>query len=218
MLSFLGEAEAHGAMIAYGTQVSRMRVEPNGIALHLNGETEPSLKARLVVNAAGLDAAPLTHKVEGLDPAFARPSFYAKGSYFTLSGRSPFSRLVYPVPEPGGLGVHLTLDLGGQARFGPDVEWVASPNFDVEPSRADNFYAVIRKYWPALPGGALTPAYAGVRPKLSPNTVNDFLIEGPVTHGARGLINLLGIESPGLTSSLAIADQVAALATESLEA
>jgi L-2-hydroxyglutarate oxidase LhgO len=218
MLSFLGEAEAHGTMIAYGTQVTRMGATQDGITLNMNGETEPSLKAQLVVNAAGLDAAPLTHKIDGLNPAFARPSFYAKGTYFTLSGRSPFSRLVYPVPEPGGLGVHVTLDLGGQVRFGPDVEWVASPDFAVEPSRANKFYKAVRKYWPSLPDGALVPAYAGVRPKLSAAAATDFLIEGPATHGTRGLINLLGIESPGLTSSLAIADQVAAIATESLDA
>ncbi|MGE0742487.1 MAG: NAD(P)/FAD-dependent oxidoreductase [Hyphomonadaceae bacterium] len=220
MLSLLGDAEAHGAVIAYGASVASMRVESNGVAIWLEGDGEPSLKARLVVNAAGLDAAPLTHRVEGLDPAHAHPSYYAKGSYFTLAGRAPFSRLVYPAPEPGGLGVHLTLDLGGQARFGPDVEWIETPHYDVDPRRAEKFYAAVRAYWPGLHDGALTPAYSGIRPKLSGpgEPARDFVIEGPSTHGARGLINLLGIESPGLTSSLAIADYVATLGAESLDA
>ena len=174
----------------------------------------------LAVNAAGLDAAPLTHRTDGLNPAFAYPSFYAKGSYFTLAGRSPFSRLVYPAPEPGGLGVHLTLDMAGQARFGPDVEWIDAPHYDVNPRRADKFYAAVRAYWPGLRDDALTAAYSGIRPKLRPQgePPSDFVIQGPRVHGARGLINLLGIESPGLTSSLAIADYVAQLAAESLDA
>jgi L-2-hydroxyglutarate oxidase LhgO len=215
MLSLLGDAQASGAVIAYGSPVSGMRVESDGIVVRINDED--TLKARIVVNAGGLDAAPLTHRIEGFNQAFARRSYYAKGNYFTLAGRTPFSRLVYPAPEPGGLGVHLTLDLAGQARFGPDVEWIDAPNYDVNPSRADKFYAVIRTYWPGLRDGALTPAYAGVRPKLTPAgaPAADFQIEGPREHGARGLINLLGIESPGLTSSLAIADHVAAMASNS---
>jgi L-2-hydroxyglutarate oxidase LhgO len=206
-------------MVAYGAAVARLRIEADGVAIWMEGDTAPALKARLVVNAAGLDAAPLTHRVEGLDPAFARPSFYAKGNYFSLSGRSPFSRLVYPAPEPGGLGIHLTLDLGGQVRFGPDVEWIEAPDFDVAPARGERFYTAIRSYWPNLPDGALLPAYAGVRPKLAGpgKPASDFLIEGPETHGGHGLINLLGIESPGLTSSLAIADHVKALAAAALD-
>lgn len=217
MLSLLGDAQANGAMIAYGSPVSSMRIEDDGIVIRI-GE-EDTLKARVVVNAGGLDAAPLTHRIEGFNPAFARPSYYAKGNYFTLTGRSPFARLVYPAPEPGGLGVHLTLDLAGQARFGPDVEWIDQPNYNVGPARADKFYAVIRTYWPGLRDGALAPAYAGVRPKLTPPgaPAADFQIEGPREHGARGLINLLGIESPGLTSSLAIAEHVAAMAAESVD-
>jgi L-2-hydroxyglutarate oxidase LhgO len=220
MLGLLGDAEAHGAMIAYGAAVAAMRIGADGVAILMEGDDAPALKARIVVNAAGLDAAPLTHKVDGLDPAFARAIFYAKGSYFTLSGRSPFSRLVYPAPEPGGLGVHLTLDLAGQARFGPDVEWVDAPRYDVDAKRAEQFYPAVRAYWPGLPDGALTPAYSGIRPKLAGprEPASDFLMEGPATHGARGLINLLGIESPGLTSSLAIADHVARLAAEQLDA
>ena len=141
---------------------------------------------------------------------------YAKGNYFTLEGRAPFSRLVYPVPEPGGLGVHLTLDLAGRARFGPDVEWIDRPEYSVNPRRADAFYARIRRYWPALPDGALSPAYSGVRPKIEgPNGLAaDFCIDGPAVHGVPGIVNLMGIESPGLTASLALGDHVAAIVTQ----
>ncbi len=220
MLNLLGDTEAHGGAIAFQTNVASMRVGVDGVVITLEDEQAPSLRARLVVNAAGLDAAPLTHKIEGLRPEYARSSYYAKGSYFTLTGRAPFSRLVYPAPEPGGLGVHLTLDLAGQARFGPDVEWISTPNYEVDPKRADKFYAAVRSYWPGLRDGALTPAYSGIRPKLRGpgEPASDFVIEGPATHGAAGLINLLGIESPGLTASLAIADYVAALAAESFDA
>lgn len=216
MLSFLGEAQAQGAAIAYNTNVSGLRVGDDGVAVSIDGEA--SLKARLVVNAAGLGAAPLTRRTEGLAPAFQRESYYAKGNYFSLSGRTPFSRLIYPAPEPGGLGVHITLDLAGQARFGPDVEWIETPNYDVNPERARKFYAAVRAYWPDLADGALQPAYAGIRPKLAgPGApASDFLIEGPAAHGSPGLINLLGIESPGLTSSLAIGEHVAALAEAAL--
>lgn len=220
MLSLLGDAEAHGASIAFLTSVRALRAGASGVEITLGDEAAPSLRARLVVNAAGLDAPSLTQHTEGLDPAFARRAFYAKGSYFTLAGRAPFSRLVYPAPEPGGLGVHLTLDLAGQARFGPDVEWIEAPNYDVDPKRAEKFYAAVRAYWPGLRDGALTPAYSGIRPKLAGpgQPANDFVIEGPAAHGARGVINLLGIESPGLTSSLAIADYVADMAAECLHA
>jgi L-2-hydroxyglutarate oxidase LhgO len=220
MLSLLGDAEAHGVVIAYLTNVASLRINANGVAITLAGENAPSLRARLVVNAAGLEAAPLTHTIEGLNPTFRHPSFYAKGGYYTLAGRAPFSRLIYPAPEPGGLGVHLSLDLAGQARFGPDVEWIETPTYNVDPRRAEKFYAAVRAYWPALRDGALAPAYSGVRPKLAGpgKTSSDFVIEGPTTHGARGLINVLGIESPGLTSSLAIADHVAGLGAECLDA
>jgi L-2-hydroxyglutarate oxidase LhgO len=143
-------------------------------------------------------------------------AYYAKGNYFTLAGRSPFSRLIYPVPHPGGLGTHLTLDLAGQARFGPDVEWVDRIDYSVDPARAALFYAAIRRYWPGLPDDALHPAYSGIRPKIVPPeiAVQDFLVQGPADHGVPGLVNLFGIESPGLTASLALADHVAALAGE----
>ncbi|NWG53166.1 MAG: NAD(P)/FAD-dependent oxidoreductase [Hydrogenophilaceae bacterium] len=220
MLHLLGDAQAHGAMVAFCTAAESMRVEPGAVAITISGDDTPMLRARVVINAAGIDAAALTHRIDGLDPAYARNSCYAKGSYFSLSGRAPFTRLIYPAPEPGGLGVHLTLDLAGQARFGPDVEWVDAPSYHVDPKRAETFYAAIRAYWPDLRDGALAPAYAGVRAKLHgqdrPN--GDFAIEGPDAHGAAGVINLLGIESPGLTSSLAIADHVAEMARECLDA
>ncbi|MDP3413074.1 MAG: FAD-dependent oxidoreductase, partial [Polaromonas sp.] len=168
----------------------------------------------------GLQAPALAARFAGLAPACVPRAYYAKGNYFTLSGRSPFSRLIYPVPEPAshlaGLGVHLTIDLGGQAKFGPDVEWVESPeDLLVDAARGDAFYAEVRKYWPGLADGALAPGYAGIRPKIQPPgaPASDFLIQGPQVHGVRGMVNLFGIESPGLTSSLAIARHVAGLLT-----
>ena len=142
--------------------------------------------------------------------------YYAKGNYFTLSGRSPFSRLIYPVPVPGGLGTHLTLDLGGSARFGPDVEWIEAIDYDVDPRRADLFYKAIRRYWPDLQDGQLLPGYAGIRPKIVPPSVanQDFVIQDQRAHGVPGLVNLFGIESPGLTASLALAEQVLSVTTD----
>jgi len=215
MLSYLGEAEEAGAMLALSAPVERGRLEADGVVLEVGGAAPMTLAARLVVNAAGLQAVALARRIDGLEPATVPPAFFAKGNYFALAGRAPFSRLVYPMPEPGGLGVHLTIDLGGQARFGPDVEWVPAPtDYAVDPARCARFYGEIRRYWPALPDGALQPAYAGIRPKLvGPGApAADFLIQGPAEHGAAGLINLFGIESPGLTASLALADEVARLA------
>ena len=167
--------------------------------------------AARVVNAAGLGAQALARSIAGMPPAKIPPLHLAKGNYFSLSGRSPFSRLIYPMPTPGGLGVHLTLDLAGQAKFGPDVEWVDAINYDVDPARAASFYAAIRAYWPDLPEGALHSGYAGVRPKIERpgGSTTDFLLQTEQDHGLAGLINLFGIESPGLTASLAIADWVA---------
>ena len=149
-------------------------------------------------------------RMKEMGPELVPPLHYAKGNYFTLAGRSPFSRLIYPVPVPGGLGVHITVDLGGQAKFGPDVEWIDGIDYNVDPHRADKFYAAVRKYWPALKDGALQPGYAGIRPKIVPQgaPAQDFVIQGPAEHGVAGLINLFGIESPGLTASLALADAV----------
>lgn len=212
MLSLQGDLENAGGMVAFNSPLGSASVTPQGLALQARDGTH--LLARTVVNAAGLHAPTLARRFEGLDRQHVPEAYYAKGNYFTLSGRSPFSRLIYPVPEPGGLGVHLTIDLGKQAKFGPDVQWVTSPDdLVVDPARGDAFYAEVRKYWPDLPDGALLPGYAGIRPKISGpgEAARDFLIEGPATHGVPGLVNLFGIESPGLTSSLAIAAHVRGL-------
>ena len=209
MLSLLGDLENAGGMLALKSPIAR--AECGRDAIVLVAEDGTALRCNTVVNAAGLLAPELARRFEGLPPAAVPTAYFAKGSYFTLSGRAPFSRLVYPVPEPGGLGVHLTIDLGGQAKFGPDVEWVQSADdLVVDPARGNGFYAEVRKYWPALPDGALIPGYAGMRPKISglDEPARDFMIDGPESHGVRGLVNLFGIESPGLTSSLAIGRHV----------
>jgi L-2-hydroxyglutarate oxidase LhgO len=205
MVALLGEAEAAGARLVCDSRVTAARVDAEAVIVTAASSNE-EIRTGLLVNAAGLGAIALAARIEGLPMAQVPQLTLAKGSYFGLAGRSPFDRLVYPIPIPGGLGVHLTLDMAGRARFGPDVEWVDAVDYDVDPRRAAGFYPVIREYWPALPDGALLPAYAGVRPKIS---TADFRIEraGPV-------INLFGIESPGLTASLAIADEVLRIAEE----
>jgi L-2-hydroxyglutarate oxidase LhgO len=217
MLSLLGEAERHGATLVCDSSVTAARIEDDGVAITVNGG-KSKLKANLLINSAGHGAPELAHRIDGFPARHIPRSYLAKGSYFALAGRSPFTRLVYPVPQPGGLGVHLTLDMAGRARFGPDVQWIETLDYAVDPTRGERFYGEVRKYWPALPDGALEPAYAGVRPKLSaPGEPNaDFVIEGAAAHGIRPVINLFGIESPGLTASLAIADEVAALARDAL--
>ncbi len=212
MLSLLGDLENAGGMLALKSPMARGECVDGVIVL--TAEDGTVLRCRSVVNAAGLGAPALARRFEGLPSSSVPKEYFAKGNYFTLSGRAPFSRLIYPVPEPGGLGVHLTIDLGGQAKFGPDVQWVSSPDeLVVHPSRGEGFYAEVRKYWPALPDGALIPGYAGMRPKISGpgEPAADFMIEGPASHGVPGLVNLFGIESPGLTSSLAIGSHVADL-------
>jgi L-2-hydroxyglutarate oxidase LhgO len=212
MLSLQGDLENAGGMLALKSPVAKAVCGPAGI--DLIGEDGSTLRCTSVVNAAGLNAPLLARRFEGLSPSAIPAAHYAKGSYFTLAGRAPFQRLIYPVPEAAGLGVHLTLDLGGQAKFGPDVQWVDSPSdLVVDPARGDAFYAEVRRYWPGLPDGALIPGYAGIRPKISGpgEPARDFVIEGPETHGVPGLVNLFGIESPGLTSSLAIGRHVAEL-------
>jgi L-2-hydroxyglutarate oxidase LhgO len=218
MLAFQGEAEDQGAMLAFCAEVARGKVAEDGIELEVGGEQPMALKARIVVNSAGLHAPDLAARFEGLRRDLLPSAYYCKGNYFTLSGARPFSRLVYPVPEHAGLGVHVTLDLGGQVRFGPDVEWVDRIDYDVDPRRADVFYAAIRTYWPGLKDGALEPGYAGMRPKLAPkgSVSDDFVIQGPREHGVPGLVNLFGIESPGLTSSLALAEDVERALQQSL--
>lgn len=219
MLALQGDAEANGAQLAFRTKAVSGRSTGEGVELVTIGEdgAELALRARLLVNAAGHGAQQLARTIVGYPDGRIPRQFYARGCYFSLAGRSPFGRLVYPVPVEGGLGVHLTLDMGGAARFGPDVEWVDTLDYTVDPRRADAFYGEIRRYWPALPDGALLPAYAGVRPKLSGpgEPAADFKIEGPQTHGVAGLINLFGIESPGLTACLAIAEHVRAMASGS---
>ena len=215
MLALLGDLEHAGGVLALNSPLALAEYARGAIELVAVDGTR--LSARAVVNAAGLQAPALARCFAGLDPRHIPPAFFAKGNYFTLAGRAPFSHLIYPVPEAAGLGVHLTLDLGGQARFGPDVEWVDSPgDTTVHAARGEAFYAEVRKYWPDLADGALVPAYAGIRPKISgPNdAARDFCIQGPKVHGVPGLVNLFGIESPGLTSSLAIGELVAELLLE----
>jgi L-2-hydroxyglutarate oxidase LhgO len=208
MLAYLGDAEDRGAMLALKSAFDSAALEKDGFVVRAAG-ADP-VKARVLVNSAGLRAPSVARRIEGLDARLVPRELYAKGNYYTLTRRSPFSRLVYPVPEPGGLGVHVTLDLAGQARFGPDVEWTGRIDYAVDPKRAERFYAAIRRYWPGLPDGALAPGYAGIRPKTAGpgEPASDFAVQGPRAHGVPGLVNLFGIESPGLTASLALAAMV----------
>ncbi len=227
MTSLLVDAQAAGALLAVTSGVAgaarhgdawcvRTRVGDDG--------DEFELEARWVINAAGLDAQAVAASIDGFPTASIPQRHLAKGHYFSLTGRSPFSRLIYPMPVDGGLGVHLTLDLGGQAKFGPDVEWLSDEvagasvpgralDYRVDASRAAGFATEIRRYWPGLPDGALAPAYSGIRPKLSGPGASwaDFRIDGPAQHGCAGVVQLFGIESPGLTSAMAIAEEVAAI-------
>jgi L-2-hydroxyglutarate oxidase LhgO len=213
MLSYQAELEAAGGMVVLRAPVLAGRTDGHGFALDIGGAEPMALECRLLVNSAGVHAPGLARRIAGIPPASIPRDYFCRGVYFTLSGRSPFRRLIYPVPEPGGLGVHLTLDLAGQARFGPDVEWIDRVDYTVDPRRGERFYAAIRSYWPGLRDGALQPGYAGIRAKISgpSDPAADFLVQGPADHGVPGLVNLYGIESPGLTASLAIADHVAAL-------
>ncbi|MCQ0092226.1 NAD(P)/FAD-dependent oxidoreductase [Roseovarius sp. M141] len=214
MLALLGDAEAKGAMLSLNTQVLSIRATGKGFEIvtkdRQSGEVF-ELKAGQLVNAAGLWASEVASRIDGLDPRHIPETHFARGSYFTLSGRPRFSHLVYPVPEPGGLGVHLTLDLAGSMRFGPDVEWIDRPVYAVNASNRAVFAQKIKAYWPGLPADDLHPSYCGIRPKLSgPGApARDFRIDTAARHCIPGLVNLFGIESPGLTSSLAIADWVA---------
>ncbi|MDO5102506.1 MAG: NAD(P)/FAD-dependent oxidoreductase [Lautropia sp.] len=257
MLSLLGDAERHGAMLALASPVLGGQATDDGIILHISdheaqllaprtsplpgtGRSNPegnhapasllphdtptqrqghppptstTLKARWVINAAGLDAPLLGRQIRSAATAQAPQPHYARGIYFSHTGKTPFSRLIYPIPEAGGLGVHLTLDLGGQAKFGPDVEWIDHPDYTVNPARKERFVQAIQRWWPQLDPNRLQPGYAGIRPKIvGPGQPDaDFRIDGPTAHGVPGLIHLYGIESPGLTASLAIAEHVASL-------
>ncbi|MGE0725001.1 MAG: NAD(P)/FAD-dependent oxidoreductase, partial [Alphaproteobacteria bacterium] len=217
MLALEGDAEAAGTMIAFHTPVVSGRVEPDGIVIETGGTEPMTVRCRSVVNSGGLHAPSVARSIVGVPRQTVPPQLYAKGNYFSLIGRQPFSRLIYPMPDRHGLGVHVTIDLGRQARFGPDVEWVDEIDYDVDPRRCEKFYAAVRTYWPDLPDDALAPAYSGIRPKISgpDQPAADYRIDGPAVHGVPGLINLYGIESPGLTAALAIADRVAGLLASS---
>lgn len=210
MLAYLGDAQDKGAMLAVSSPVNGGETTDAGIVLDVGSAEPMQLRARYVVNTAGLGANRLAGAIKGMPAALVPPLYMAKGSYYTLSGRSPFNSLIYPAPNETSLGVHVTIDLGGQCRFGPDSEWVEAIDYDVDPSRANVFYEAVRRYWPDLEDGALLPGYSGIRPKIqAPGTpAVDFMIQGPADHGVPGLVNLIGIESPGLTSSLALADEV----------
>ncbi len=206
MLALQGDAEAAGAMFAFRTEVTGGRARGDGVEVF----ADITLRAATVVNAAGLQAPAIARRIEGMPNPRVPTPYLAKGNYFSLAGRAPFSRLIYPVPVPGGLGTHLTLDMGHQARFGPDVEWVEREDYDVDPARGEGFYASIRRWWPGLPDGSLSPAYSGIRPKIAPQGAagQDFRVQTARDHGVAGLINLFGIESPGLTAAIALADLV----------
>jgi L-2-hydroxyglutarate oxidase LhgO len=214
MLALQGDAENHGATLAFLSPVVAGEVRERDILLHVGGAEGMSLACSTLVNCAGLFAQNVAHSIAGVPPASIPPQYFAKAHYYTLSGRSPFHRLVYPVATHAFLGVHVTLDLGGQARFGPDVAWVDRVDYSFDEAREPLFYAAIRRYYPELKDGALQPGYTGIRPKTSgpDEPAADFSIQGPAKHGVRGLVNLYGIESPGLTAALAIGAHVARLA------
>ncbi|KRB00978.1 FAD-dependent oxidoreductase [Pseudomonas sp. Root68] len=210
MLALQGDAQRLGATLALHTPLLSARCIERGLELHMGGNQPMTLCCRELINCAGLSAPEVASSIVGLPGQFIPRAYLCKGSYFSFSGRAPFLHLVYPAPESAGLGVHMTLDLGGQARFGPDVEWVEHIDYRVEPHRAEGFYQAIRRYWPGLPDNSLQPAYSGIRPKISGPTepAADFLISARAEHGVPGLVNLFGIESPGLTSCLALAEHV----------
>ncbi len=213
MLALLGDAEAAGMTLALRAPVEGGEVTAPGVLLHVGGAEPMDIACDWFINAAGGSAPSLARRIRGIPAAAVPDPHLCKGSYYTLAGRAPFAHLIYPVPKGAGLGVHLTLDLGGQARFGPDVEWIDHESYHVDIARAAGFYAAIRHYWPGLPDSALQPGYAGIRPKIvgPGQPAADFVIAGPASHGIAGLVNLFGIESPGLTAALAIADYVATI-------
>jgi L-2-hydroxyglutarate oxidase LhgO len=213
MLALQGDLEAHGGAIAFETPVERLTPALHGWRVQFGGREPGHLDMDAVVNCAGLSAQKAARAIDGYPETRIPKQVLAKGNYFAYAGRPVFSRLIYPTPVDGGLGVHVTLDLAGRMRFGPDVEWIDREIYDVDPARAASFYARIRTYWPGLPDGTLVPDYAGIRPKLTGpgEPAADFMIEGPAEHGMTGLVNLFGIESPGLTSALPLADEVVAL-------
>ena len=213
MLALLGDAQEARAMLALNAPVMGGEISSTAIAIEVGGAAPMRVACRRVVNSAGLHAQTVARTIAGQPADRIPPQYLCKGNYFTLAGRGPFTHLIYPVPGHASLGLHYTLDLAGQARFGPDVEWVEREDYDVDAGRAGQFYQAIREYWPGLADGSLQPAYSGIRPKIHAQgePVPDFRIDGPAEHGVPGLVNLFGIESPGLTSSLAIAERVTEL-------
>jgi L-2-hydroxyglutarate oxidase LhgO len=213
MLAYQGDAENAGAQCVFHTPLLSGEVRSEGgFNLQFGGADAMQLSCNVLINASGLHAPTLARKIRGIPEASIPTEYLCKGSYFTLQGRAPFTRLIYPTPHHAGLGVHLTLDLGGQAKFGPDTEWIDRVDYDIDASRCDGFYEAVRTYWPGMPDASLAPGYTGIRPKVSGphEPAADFMIVGPATHGVPGLVNLFGIESPGLTSSLAIAQETLA--------
>jgi L-2-hydroxyglutarate oxidase LhgO len=210
------DVEDSGGHVGLGTPVLSGVIQDDGIELSLGGEEPARMRFRLVVNSAGLWAQTVARSLQGLPKESIPPQHFAKGHYFVLSGKSPFRRMVYPVPVPGGLGVHVTLDLAGQVKFGPDVSWLEGVDYKFDEGREEAFYASIRRYYPALRDGSLLPGYTGIRPKLSAEgePAADFVVQGPSVHGVPGLVNLYGIESPGLTSALALAEHVVRASAE----
>ena len=213
MLAYLGDAEMHGAALAVASPVTSGAVTGEGLLLQVDAAEPMELLCNTVINSAGFNAQAVARSISGIPPETIPPTFYAIGHYYTLSGKSPFNRLIYPVARQDWLGVHVTIDLGGQVKFGPDFAWIDRIDYRFDESREAAFYAAIRRYYPGLQDGALHPGYTGIRPKIHgpSQPAPDFLIQGPADHGVRGLVNLYGIESPGLTSSLAIADYVVEL-------
>lgn len=212
MLSLLGDAEQSGAQLVLNTPLKKVEIKgPNHFKCYFDDEEQSLISCAYLVNASGLYATELAKNMLGLDKQhIPEAHYYCKGSYFSYSGKSPFQHLIYPMPNSAGLGVHLTLDLGGQVKFGPDVTWLDKESYDVDGELVKNFYKAVRRYWPTLKNDTLHPAYAGIRPKLSgpSQAVADFVISSKSQHGVAGLLNLFGIESPGLTAALAIAEKV----------
>ena len=217
MLALQGDAEEHGTMIAFLSRLKEGHIRPNGFSLTIESDVGSSpadmltLECDVLVNSAGLGAQDVAHRISGVPDTSIPPLHLARGCYFTMSGKSPFRHLIYPMPDKASLGVHVTLDISGQTRFGPDVEWIDTIDYTVDPARGDAFYEAVRRYYPTLPDNALQPGYSGIRPKIQApgEPAADFVIEGPEDHGVPGLVNLFGIESPGLTASLAIGEYVA---------
>ena len=216
MLAYQGDAENASAQCVFHCPFESARAlsdggfEVSGFEVSFGGLEPMTLTCDMLINAAGLQAPALANRIDGLDPSHIPTAYLCKGSYFNLQGKAPFDHLIYPVPQRAGLGVHLTLDLGGQAKFGPDTQWVDREDYDIDPKRCEDFYEAVRRYWPDLKDGALQPGYTGIRPKISgpDEPAADFCLSGPREHGLTGLVNLFGIESPGLTASMAIGLEV----------